>query len=90
MTGHRLRFALDPFLDPVASGVPDRLQEELLRMNRDLRLAKFGLSEAGAIVLTADLPLENLDPSEIRTVVRDLTACVEEHRARLGVYPSAR
>jgi hypothetical protein len=45
------------------------LARRLLTFNREMRLAKFALDKAGAVVLCAELPTESLDYSEIAEAV---------------------
>jgi len=88
---HWLLFEVDGFLEPPAQGeVPDALTFELLRMNRELRLVKLGLSERAAVILTAELPTEHLELAEVMTVLQAITTCVEEHRARLAMLLSGK
>jgi hypothetical protein len=91
MSQHWLLFDVDPFIERLPDGsVPDTLQVELLRMNRELLIVKLGLSQAGAVVLTAEVPTEHLELAEVMTVVSAVTACVEEHRARLAMLLSGK
>ena len=91
LSQHWLLFCLDPFLSvPSGAEVPNAVREDLLRLNRELRFVKFGLSEEGALVLTAELPTEHLELAEVMTVLTALSTCVEEHRARFEVLLSAR
>ena len=91
LSQHWLQFSLDPFLAvPGGAAVPDAVRAELLRINRELRFVKFGQSEEGALVLTAELPTEHLELAEVMTVLTALATCVEEHRARFEVLLSAR
>ena len=85
---HWVQFAVEPFLEAPPGGVAEGLRAELLSLNRELRHAKFGLSEAGAIVLTAELPTEFVELAEVMTILGTLTHCVEEHRARLRMLGS--
>lgn len=88
---HWLLFEVDPFLPAPADGaLPEPLQAELLRMNRELQLVKFGLSEDGTVVLTGELPTEHLELAEVMMVLQAITSCVEEHRARLAMLLSGK
>lgn len=64
--------------DPAARSA---LHERLLRWNRDLDLAKFCLDQGGEVILTAELPTENLDSSEVADAVDALARCAERHAA---------
>ena len=51
----------------------DDLSRRLLAQNREMRLAKFALDKAGAVVLCAELPTESLDASEVTDAVKRMT-----------------
>jgi hypothetical protein len=55
----------------------------LLRMNRDMYQSKFAYDEDGDVVLTVELPIESLDPNEIRSALGNLIDQAEEHRQTL-------
>jgi hypothetical protein len=57
---------------PLLAGAtrPDDLGQRLLAANREMRVAKFALDSAGAVVLCAELPTESLDESELADAVR--------------------
>lgn len=59
---------------------PDDLGRRLLAANREMRVAKFALDEAGEIVLCAELPTESLDPSELADAVTRLAAVARRFR----------
>jgi hypothetical protein len=60
---------------------PDDLRRRLLAANRELRVVKFALDEAGEIVLCAELPTESLDPSELADAVSRLASVARRFRA---------
>tara|TARA_B100001750_G_scaffold246726_1_gene270003 strand:- start:1404 stop:1793 length:390 start_codon:yes stop_codon:yes gene_type:complete len=55
----------------------------LLRMNRDMFMTKFAYDEDGDVVLTVELPTENLDDSEVSSALRGLLRHAVEHRRTL-------
>ena len=60
---------------------PDDLGRRLLAANREMRVAKFALDEAGEIILCAELPTESLDPSELADAVGRLASLARRFRA---------
>ena len=85
-----LELSLDPFLELPAGPLPDALRAELLRLNRDLHLMKFGISATGTVVLCAEMLTDYLGLEEVRSVLAALAGCIEEHRARLGMLGSGK
>ena len=71
-----------PFLSTKGDN-PFALSRWLLRMNRDMPMSKFAYDEDGDVVLTVELPTENLDPGEIREALEGLLTSAREHRATL-------
>ena len=55
----------------------------LLRMNRDMYQCKFAYDEDGDVVLTVELPTENLDFGEVEAALKDLLLHAVNHRATL-------
>jgi hypothetical protein len=64
-----------PVFPPGAVNIGN-LGRRLLEANREIRLAKFGLDAAGAVVLSAELPTEALDPAEVAETVRRMVGYV--------------
>lgn len=71
-----------PFL-PTRGQNPFELGRWLLRMNRDMRQVKFAYDEDGDVVLTVELPTENLDYSELETALGALLRHAVEHKKSL-------
>ena len=61
----------------------EKLYERLLRLNGELLLARFSLDEDGDVVLSVELPIPDLDPSEIRDALDVLSFYAEKHQAEL-------
>ncbi|MGF1464749.1 MAG: YbjN domain-containing protein [Sandaracinaceae bacterium] len=59
------------------------LSRWLLRMNRDMYQCKFAYDEDGDVVLTVELPTENLDYPEIEKALTMLLDHAVQHRATL-------
>lgn len=65
VTEHWVYFTISPFVvAPKDEAATHRLNWHLLRLNRDINMAKFCLDSDGDIVLTVELPTESLDYSE--------------------------
>lgn len=73
-------FAVIPYArlpeDPDAA---DELMAELLRMNREINLAKYSVDDDGDIILSVEYRIEHLDPSEIRDAVDVLSFYADKH-----------
>ena len=90
LSQHWIELSLDPFLElPAGAPIPEALRRELLRMNRDLHLMKFGISDTGTVVLSAEMLTEHLTLSELESLLAALGGCIEEHRARLTMLAPA-
>jgi len=63
--------------------LPGDISRRLLAVNRDLRLAKFAYDDDNDIALTAELPTESLDVSELRDVVNRMAKYVDHYRGYL-------
>jgi hypothetical protein len=59
---------------------PDDLGRRLLAANREMRVAKFALDEAGEVVLCAELPTESLDPPELGDAVEKMAMYARRFR----------
>ena len=77
-------FAVIPFLRlPEDEALGDAVVDRLLRLNREMNLAKFSVDEDGDVVLSVEYRIENLDPSEVRDAVDVLAFYAEKHHAEL-------
>jgi hypothetical protein len=52
-------------------------------VNRDMRLAKYAYDPDGSIALTAELPTESLDASELRDAVQRMARYVVHYQTYL-------
>ena len=64
-----LHFAVSPLLTTGALASPARLQRTLLKLNQELRLARFALDADGDVTLLADLPLDLVDAARFGQVL---------------------
>jgi hypothetical protein len=73
-------FAVIPYArlpeDPDAA---DELMVRLLRLNREVNLAKYSVDDDGDVILSAEYRIEHLDPSEIRDAVDVLSFYADKH-----------
>jgi hypothetical protein len=73
-------FAVIPFARlPSDEGATDTLAQRLLRLNREINMAKFSVDEEGDVVLSVEYRVEDLDPSEVRDAVDVLSYYAEKH-----------
>ena len=65
LTDNWLYFAINPFVNaPGDAPCSANLNHHMLRLNHAINMAKFSLDSEGDVVLTVELPTENLDYSE--------------------------
>jgi hypothetical protein len=77
-------FAVIPFVRlPQEPEVVDDVARRLLRLNREINMAKFSVDEDGDVVLSVEYRLEHLDPSEVRDAVDVLSFYAEKHHAEV-------
>src|SRR5512132_2893516 len=78
-------FAVIPFLrlpeDDEAAG--EAIVDRLLRLNREMNLAKFSVDEDGDVVLSVEYRLEDLDPSEVRDAIDVLSFYAEKYQPEM-------
>ena len=81
-------FTIVPFVRaPEDPAIEHRLHRQLLRLNREINMAKFAIDDEGDVVLTVELPTENLDASEFRDALDALCFYADRHYvdlARIG------
>ena len=67
----------------------EALFEALLKLNAgEMVLATFGV-DGNAVILSASLPLENLDFSEFQAVIDDIGMAISKHYPTLSKFRSA-
>ena len=65
------------------AGRREKIYRHLLRLNRDIDLAKFCLDGDGDVVLTVELPRANLDYEEFADAIKALCHIADETYAEL-------
>ena len=79
-----ITFAVIPFARlPEDPDGADELMRRLLKLNREINMAKFSIDEDGDVVLSVEYRIENLDPSEVRDAVDVLVAYTDKHHAEV-------
>ena len=77
-------FAVIPFVRlPPEAEAADEVARQLLRLNREINMAKFSVDEDGDVVLSVEYRLEDLDPSEVRDAVDVLSLYTEKYHAEV-------
>jgi hypothetical protein len=77
-------FAVIPFVKlPKDLESEQVVAERLLRLNRDMNMARFSVDEDGDVVLSVEYRLAELDPSEVRDAVDVLSFYAEKYRAEV-------
>jgi hypothetical protein len=79
-----ITFAVIPFAHlPEDPDGADDLMKRLLKLNREINMAKFSIDEDGDVVLSVEYRIENLDESEVRDAVDVLAFYAEKHHAEV-------
>ncbi len=76
-------FAVIPVVKLPKAPSADPLVARLLRLNRDMNMAKFSVDEDSDVVLSVEYRVEDLDPSEVRDAVDVLSFYADKHCAEL-------
>ena len=77
-------FAVIPFVRlPIGPNEADAVARRLLRLNREINMAKFSVDEDGDVVLSVEYRLADLDPSEVRDAVDLLSFYAEKYHAEV-------
>ncbi len=61
----------------------EKLYLRLLRLNGEILLARFSLDEDGDVILSVELPVVDLDPSEIKDALDVLSVYAEKYQSEL-------
>lgn len=77
-------FAVIPFAHLPDDESGDLVAERLLRLNREMNLAKFSVDEDGDVVLSVEYPIDDLDPSEVRDAIDVLSFYAEKYHVEVG------
>lgn len=79
-----ITFAIIPFARlPNEEADAEELLKRLLKLNREINLAKFSVDDDGDVVLSVEYRLEDLDPSEVRDAVDVLSFYADKHHAEV-------
>jgi hypothetical protein len=68
---------------PADDSKADLLYKRLLKLNGEILLARFSLDEDGDVILSVELPVTDLDASEIRDALDVLSVYAERHQGEL-------
>jgi hypothetical protein len=80
MTEDWIFFSIVPYVTtPKGEREALALYRHLLKLNRDMNLAKFALDEDGDVALSVELPTENLDDSEFKDALEALSFYADRH-----------
>jgi len=80
LTENWIIFSIAPFINaPDDSTCRRRLSDHLLHVNYIINMAKFSLDDDGDVVLTVELPTENLDYSEFADGLNALSYYADAH-----------
>lgn len=79
-----MTFAVIPFFRlPREEETLQAVVARMLRLNRDMNMAKFSTDEDGDAILSVEYRLEDLDPSEVRDAMDVLSFYAEKYHAEL-------
>ncbi|MBN1579742.1 MAG: YbjN domain-containing protein [Anaerolineae bacterium] len=79
-------FSISPFV--VAPQDPEcerRLYKHLLHLNHEINMAKFTIDQDGDVILTVELPSENLDYSEFSGALGALSYYADDNYAQVFI-----
>lgn len=80
LTDDWLYFIISPFVNaPREENCERGLYLHLLRVNHAINMAKFSVDSDGDVVLTVELPTENLDYSEFADGINALSYYADQH-----------
>ena len=84
LSDHWVFFTIVPFLvAPKSPEAEQGLCRRLLELNRDMNMAKFALDDDQDVVLTVELPVENLVFSEFKDALDALSYYADKHYVEL-------
>ena len=80
LTENWIFFTIVPFVvAPKNEQATLQLYRHLLRLNREINMAKFAIDDDADVVLTVELPTENLDASEFKDALDALSYYADKH-----------
>ena len=86
LTENWVYFSISPFVvAPQDAACEHRLYRHLLRLNQEINMAKFTIDEDGDVILTVELPAENLDYNEFSDALGALSYYADDNYKRIFV-----
>lgn len=80
LTENWIFFTIVPFVvAPKNESCALQLYRHLLRLNREVNMAKFAIDDDADVVLTVELPTENIDESEFKDALDALSYYADKH-----------
>ena len=80
LTDNWIFFTIVPFVvAPKNDQCALQLYRHLLRLNREINMAKFAIDDDADVVLTVEMPTENLDESEFKDALDALSYYADKH-----------
>ena len=80
LTDNWIFFTIVPFVvGPKLEAAELRMYRHLLKLNREINMAKFAIDDDADVVLTVELPTENLDESEFKDALDALSYYADKH-----------
>jgi Putative bacterial sensory transduction regulator len=80
LTDNWIFFTIVPFVvAPKNDECALQLYRHLLRLNREINMAKFAIDDDADVVLTVELPTENIDESEFKDALDALSYYADRH-----------
>jgi hypothetical protein len=80
LTENWIFFTIVPFVvAPKSEAAALGLYRHLLKLNREMNMAKFAIDDDNDVVLTVELPTENLDESEFKDALDALSYYADKH-----------
>ncbi len=86
LAGDWVYFAINPFVvAPQDAECERKVYRRLLQLNQEMNMAKFTIDDYGDVVLTVELPSENLDYSEFADALGALSYYADENYAQVFI-----
>jgi hypothetical protein len=86
ISGDWVYFSIAPFVvSPQDPECERRLYKHLLTLNHEMNMAKFTVDSDGDVILTVELPTENLDYSEFSDALGALAYYADDNYAQIFV-----
>lgn len=80
LTDNWIFFTIVPFVvGPKLEAAELRMYRHLLKLNREINMAKFAIDDDADVVLTVELPTESLNESEFKDALDALSYYADRH-----------